>query len=38
MGVITMDTIALVDKYPEADERVIAHEIDLWAAQQQLQP
>jgi sulfofructose kinase len=26
-GVITLDTIALVDKYPSADERVIAHEI-----------
>ncbi len=27
VGVITMDTIALVDRYPEEDERVIAHEI-----------
>ena len=27
VGVITVDTIALVDKYPAADERVIAHEI-----------
>jgi sulfofructose kinase len=27
VGVITMDTIALVDKYPSADERVIAHQI-----------
>jgi sulfofructose kinase len=27
IGVITIDTIALVDKYPSADERVIAQEI-----------
>ena len=27
VGVITIDTIALVDKYPSADERVIAQEI-----------
>ena len=27
VGVITMDTIALVDKYPSEDERVLAHEI-----------
>jgi sulfofructose kinase len=27
VGVITIDTIALVDKYPTADERVIAEEI-----------
>jgi sulfofructose kinase len=27
VGVITMDTIALVDKYPAEDERVLAHEI-----------
>jgi sulfofructose kinase len=27
VGVITIDTIALVDKYPTADERVIAQEI-----------
>lgn len=27
VGVITLDTIALVDKYPSADERVIAEEI-----------
>ena len=27
IGVITMDTIALVDKYPAADERVLADEI-----------
>jgi sulfofructose kinase len=27
VGVITVDTIALVDKYPSADERVIAQEI-----------
>lgn len=27
VGVITMDTIALVDRYPEADERVLAQEI-----------
>ena len=27
VGVITIDTIALVDKYPSADERVIAEEI-----------
>lgn len=27
VGVITMDTIALVDKYPSADERVVAQEI-----------
>lgn len=27
IGVITIDTIALVDKYPSADERVIAKEI-----------
>jgi len=27
VGVITMDTIALVDKYPSADERVLAQEI-----------
>jgi sulfofructose kinase len=27
MGVITMDTIALVDKYPDSDERVIADSI-----------
>lgn len=27
VGVITVDTIALVDKYPSADERVVAQEI-----------
>lgn len=27
MGVITIDTVALVDRYPSEDERVIAHEI-----------
>ena len=27
VGVITVDTVALVDKYPSEDERVIAHEI-----------
>ena len=27
IGVITIDTIALVDKYPSEDERVLAHEI-----------
>jgi sulfofructose kinase len=27
MGVITVDTVALVDRYPSEDERVIAHEI-----------
>ena len=27
VGVITIDTIALVDKYPSADERVSAQEI-----------
>ena len=27
VGVITVDTIALVDRYPSEDERVIAHEI-----------
>jgi len=27
VGVITVDTIALVDKYPSADERVVAEEI-----------
>lgn len=27
VGVITLDTIALVDKYPGEDERVVAHEI-----------
>ena len=27
VGVITIDTVALVDKYPGEDERVIAHEI-----------
>jgi sulfofructose kinase len=27
MGVITVDTIALVDRYPSEDERVLAHEI-----------
>ena len=27
VGVITIDTIALVDKYPGADERIIAEEI-----------
>lgn len=27
MGVITIDTVALVDRYPLEDERVIAHEI-----------
>ena len=27
MGVITMDTIALVERYPDADERVLAREI-----------
>lgn len=27
LGVITVDTIALVDKYPSADERVVAEEI-----------
>jgi sulfofructose kinase len=27
VGVITLDTVALVDKYPSEDERVIAHEI-----------
>ena len=27
MGVITMDTVALVDRYPTEDERVIAYEI-----------
>ena len=27
VGVITMDTIALVDRYPQADERVLAQEI-----------
>jgi len=27
MGVITVDTIALVDKYPSEDERVLAQEI-----------
>jgi sulfofructose kinase len=27
VGVITIDTVALVDKYPSEDERVIAHEI-----------
>ena len=27
IGVITVDTIALVDKYPSADDRVIAEEI-----------
>jgi sulfofructose kinase len=27
VGVITIDTIALVDKYPSADERVVAQEI-----------
>ena len=26
-GVITMDTVALVDHYPDADERVVAHEL-----------
>ena len=27
VGVITIDTVALVDKYPSEDERVLAHEI-----------
>ena len=27
VGVITIDTVALVDKYPGEDERVVAHEI-----------
>jgi sulfofructose kinase len=27
VGVITIDTIALVDKYPSEDERVLANEI-----------
>ena len=27
VGVITVDTVALVDRYPSEDERVIAHEI-----------
>ena len=27
LGVITIDTIALVDKYPEEDERVLAQQI-----------
>ena len=27
VGVITMDTVALVDRYPEADERVVAQQI-----------
>ena len=27
VGVITMDTVALVDKYPNADERVLAEQI-----------
>lgn len=27
VGVITIDTVALVDKYPSEDERVIALEI-----------
>ena len=27
IGVITIDTVALVDRYPSEDERVIAHEI-----------
>lgn len=27
VGVITMDTIALVDRYPSEDERVLAQEI-----------
>lgn len=27
MGVITVDTVALVDRYPTEDERIVAHEI-----------
>jgi len=27
VGVITVDTVALVDRYPTEDERVVAHEI-----------
>ncbi|MFM8620627.1 MAG: PfkB family carbohydrate kinase, partial [Candidatus Nanopelagicaceae bacterium] len=27
VGVITMDTVALVDKYPSSDERVLAEQI-----------